>query len=60
MAVPTAIQGGVRNRAVSWRSRSVVGGVSGGRDVGLVVGVASLKCGDFVYPRALLLLPAVR
>ena len=35
-------------------------GVSGGRDVGLGDGVASLKCGDFGYPMALFLLPAVR
>jgi hypothetical protein len=34
--------------------------VSGGRDVGLGDGVASLICGDFVDPRSLLLLPAVR
>jgi hypothetical protein len=35
-------------------------GVSGGRDVGLGDGVASLICGDFGYPMALFLLPAVR
>ena len=34
--------------------------VSGGRDVGLGDGVASLKCGDSLHTMALLLLPAVR
>jgi len=33
---------------------------SGGRGVGRGVGVASLRCGDLVYPRNRFLLPAVR